>query len=67
MQSLTGLNSEFSFSYTDGHTELKELSLSNYLIIAEVGCILFLYAVALWEMQTVWSVIWTQVKCGKSS
>ena len=31
--SLIGLNSEFSFFYTDCHTKVKELSLPNYLPI----------------------------------
>ena len=42
--SLTGLNSEFSFSWTGYHTKVKEPSLPYYLPIAGdtlVGCILF--------------------------
>ena len=33
-QSLTGLNSVFSFSYTSCHTKMKKPSLPNYLPIA---------------------------------
>ena len=43
-QSLTSLNSEFSFFKTSYHTKVKELSLPYYLLIAEekiVGFIAF--------------------------
>ena len=55
-RSLTGLNSEFSFSYTSCHTKVKDHSLSNDLPIARerrVGYIYFLNVLALCEM---WNV-----------
>ena len=44
-ESLTGLNSEFSLSYTGCHTKVKEPSLPFYLLIIGgkiADCILFL-------------------------
>ena len=61
---LTGLNSEFSFSYTGCHTKVKELSLPYYLSIAGgriIRLIPFLSVLLLCEMQTALSRIWTQV------
>ena len=61
-QSLTGLNSEFSFSYTSCLTKAEELSLSYYLPIAGgriIGFILFPRVLVLREMQSVLSRIWT--------
>ena len=52
-QSLTGLNSEFSFSLTGWHTKAKEPSLSYYLHIAGeriVGFIPFPRVLVLYEM-----------------
>ena len=54
------LNSEFSFSLTSCLTNTKEPSLPYYLIIAEKRTDGFMPLV-LWEMQTAWSSIWTQV------
>ena len=54
-QKLTGLNSEFSFSYTSCHTKVKEPSLLYYLLIAGgriVGFIPFPRVLAQCEMQT---------------
>ena len=64
MRSLTGLNSEFSFSLTVCLTKVKEPSLPYYLRIAGgriIGFIPFPKVLALCEMQTVSSRIWTQV------
>ena len=61
---LTDLSSEFSFSYISCHSKVKEPSLSFYLLIAGgkiVGCIPFPSLLALCEMQTAWSRIWTWV------
>ena len=63
-RSLTGLNSEFSLSYTSCLTKAEELSLSYYLPIAGgriIGFIPFLRVLALCEMQSVSSRIWTRV------
>ena len=63
-QSLTGLNSEFSFSYTSCLTKAKEPSLSYYLPIAGgriIGFIPFPRVLVLCEMQSVSSMIWTCV------
>ena len=63
-RSLTGLNSEFSFSGTGCHTKIKELSLPNYLPTAGgrmIGCIPFPRILALYKMQTVSSTIWTWI------
>ena len=63
-QSLTGLNSEVSFSYTSCLTKAEEPSLSYYLPIAGgriIGFIPFPRVLVLWEMQSVSSRIWTGV------
>ena len=62
--SLTGLNSEFSFSKTSCLTKAEEPSLSYYLPIAGgriIGFIPFRRVLALCEMQSVSSRIWTHV------
>ena len=61
--SFMGLNFEFSFSKTGCHTKVKEPSLLNYLPITRrriVGVIPF-SVLALLEIQTASSSIWTQV------
>ena len=63
-RSLTGLNSEFSFSYTSCLTKAEEPSLSYYLAIAGgriIGFIPFPRVLVLCEMQSVSSRIWTRV------
>ena len=63
-RSLTGLNSEFSFSYTCCLTKAEEPSLSYYLPIAGgriIGFIPFPRGLVLCEMQSVSSRIWTRV------
>ena len=63
-QSLTGLNSEFSFLSTGCHAKTKEFSLSYYLFITRgriVGFILFPRVFALFEIQTASSRIRTWV------
>ena len=63
-RSLTGLNSEFSFSHTSCLTKAKELSLPYYLPIAGgriIGFIPFPRVLVLCEMQSVSSRIWTPV------
>ena len=62
--SLTGLNSELSFSSTGCQTKAKELSLLYYLPIAGgriIGFIPFPRVLALCEMHLVSSWIWTRV------
>ena len=62
--SLTGLNSEFSFSYTSCLTKAEDPSLSYYLPIAGgriIGFIPFPRVLVLCEMQSVSSRIWTRV------
>ena len=62
--SLTGLNSEFSFSETSCLTKAKESSLSYYLPIAGgriIGFIPFPRVLVLCEMQSASSRIWTRV------
>ena len=62
--SLTGLNSEFSLSYTSCFTKAKENSLPYYLPIAGgriIGFIPFPRLLVLCEMQSVSSRIWTRV------
>ena len=62
--SLTGLNSEFSFSLTSCLTKTEEPSLSYYLPIAGgkiIGFIPFPRVLVLCEMQLVSSRIWTRV------
>ena len=61
---LTGLNSEFSFSYTSCLTKAEEPSLPYYLPIAGgriIGFIPFPRVLVLCEMQSVSSRIWTRV------
>ena len=63
-RSLTGLNSEFSFSYTSCLTKAEENSLPYYLPIAGgriIGFIPFPRVLVLCEMQSVSSRIWTRV------
>ena len=63
-RSLTGLNSEFSFSYTSCLTKPEEPSLSYYLPIAGgriIGFIPFPRVLVLCEMQLVSARIWTRV------
>ena len=63
-RSLTGLNSEFSFSYTSCLTNADEHSLSHYLPIDGgriIGFIPFPRVLVLCEMQLVSSRIWTCV------
>ena len=63
-QSLTGLNSEFSFSWTSCLTKAEEFSLPYYLPIAGgriIGFIPFPRVLVQCEMQSVLSRIWTRV------
>ena len=63
-RSLTGLNSEFSFSQTCCLTKAEEHSLSYYLPIAGgriIGFIPFPRVLELCEMQSVSSRIWTRI------
>ena len=63
-QNLRGLNSEFSFSLTSCHVKVKEPSLPLNLPKAGggiVGFIRFPRVLALCEMQSVSSRIWTRV------
>ena len=63
-RSLTGLNSEFSFSYTSCLTKAEEPSLSYYLPIAGErisGFIPFPRVLVLCDMQSISSRIWTRV------
>ena len=63
-RSLTGFNSEFSFSYTSCLTKAEEPSLSYYLPIAGgriIGFIPSPRVLVLCEMQSVSSRIWTRV------
>ena len=63
-RSLTGLNSEFSFSYTSCLTKAEESSLPYYLPIVGGGIIRFIpfpRVLVLREMQSVSSRIWTRV------
>ena len=63
-RSLTGLNSEFSFSKTYCLTKAEEPSLSYYLPIAGgkiIEIILFPRVLVLREMQSASSRIWTRV------
>ena len=57
--STTGLNTEFSFSWIGCHSKVKEPALSYHLPIA--GFIPFPRVLALYEIQTASSRIWTQV------
>ena len=63
-RSLTGLNSEFSFSWTSCLTKAEEPNLLYYLPIAGgriIGFIHFPRVLMLCEMQSVLSRIWTRV------
>ena len=63
-RSLTGLNSEFSFSETSCLTKAEELSLPYYLPIAGgriIGFIPFPRVLVLCERQQILSRIWTHV------
>ena len=63
-RSLTGFNSEFSFSYTSCLSKAEELSLSYYLPIAGgriIGFIPFPRVLVLCEVQLVSSRIWNRV------
>ena len=63
-RSLTGLNSEFSFSKTSCLTKAEEISLSYYLPIAGgriIGFIPFPRVLVLCEMQSASSRIWNRV------
>ena len=63
-RSLTGLNPEFSFSYTSCLTKAEEPSLPYYLPTAGgriIGFIPFPRVLVLCEMQSVSSRIWTRV------
>ena len=63
-RSLTGLNSEFSFSWTSCLTKAEEPGLPYYLPIAGgriTGFIPFAKVLVLCEMQSVSSMIWTHV------
>ena len=63
-QSLTGLNSEFSFSQTSCLTKAEEPSLPYYLPIDGgriIGFMPFPKVLVLCEMQSVSSRIWTHV------
>ena len=63
-RSLTGLNSEFSFSKTSCLTKAEEPSLPYYLPIARgriIGSIPFPRVLVLCETQSVSSRIWTRV------
>ena len=61
-RSLTGLNSEFSFSLTSCLTKAEEPSLSYYLTIGRIiGFIPFPRVLVLCEMQSASSRIWTRV------
>ena len=69
-RSLTGLNSEFSFSYSSCHTNAEEPCLSFYLPIAGgriFGFIPFPRVLVLCEMQSVRFRIWTRVAVSTSS
>ena len=69
-RSLTGFNSEFSFSSTSCLTKAEEPSLSYYLPIAGgriIGFIPFPRVLMLCEMQSVSSQIWTRVAVSISS
>ena len=63
-RSLTGLTSEFSFSYTSCLTKAEETSLPYYLPITGgriIGCIHFPRVLVLCEMHSDSSSIWTRV------
>ena len=63
-RSLTGLNSEFSFSYTGCYSKVKELCLLYYFPIAggrRVGFILLPKVLALCETQTASPRIWSWI------
>ena len=61
-QSLTGLNSEFSFSEASYHTKVQQSSLTNYQSINEgrlVGCLPFPSVFVLYKTQPASLRIWT--------
>ena len=63
-RSLTGLNSEYSFSYTSCLTKAEEPSLPYYLPIAGgriIGFIPFSRVLELCEMQSASTRIWTRI------
>ena len=63
-RSLTGLNSEISFSKTSRHSKAEEISLSYYLPITGeriIGFIPFPRVLVLCEIQPASSRIWTRV------
>ena len=63
-RSLTGFNSQFSFSWTSCLTKAEEPSLSYYLPVAGgriIGFIPFPRVLVLCEIQSVSSRIWTRV------
>ena len=65
-RSLSGLNSEFSFSWTSCLIEAEEHSLPYYLAIAcgrIIGFIPFPRVLVLCEMHSVSSRIWTCITC----
>ena len=66
-QSITGLNSEFSFSKTGCHNTVEEPSLPNYYPIDGVRIIGFLRVLVLRKMQTASSRIWSWVSMSISS
>ena len=69
-RSSTGLNSEYSFSYTSCLTKAEEPSLSYYLSIAWgriMGFIPFLRVLVLCEKQLAWSRIWTRIVVSNSN
>ena len=68
-RSITGLNSEFSFSLTSCLTKAEETSLPYYLPIAGgriFGFIPFPRVIVLCEMQSVRSRIWTRISVSTS-
>ena len=68
-RSLTGLNSEFFFSYTSCLTKAEEPNLSYYLPIAGgriIGFIPFPRVLVLCEMQSVSSRFWTRIVVSNS-
>ena len=61
-QSLTGLNSKFSFSKAVGHTKVKEPSLLNFLLFfigRRIGYIPFQIVLAICEIKSSVSETWT--------
>ena len=67
--SLTGWNSDISFSETSCHIKVKEFSLPNYLLISwreNSKVHIFPSLLARWEMQTASSRIWTRIAVSTS-